>query len=303
MKHLRLFEYINAVVRHGSIRRAAENLYLTPSALDRRIQQVEEELGTAIFERHAKGMRLTSAGEIFIDYVRRHISDLDRVRSEIEGLKGLRKGHIEIVASQALALNFLPKQISAFRENHPEVSFRVRVVDRSEALRALMAYEADLALSVLPKITSELLELVMVAQPVMAMMSSHHPLAAKPKLRLSDCLSFPLVLPDASLGARELLEPILERRSTRPDIAAETDSFELMRGLLVDGHSVGFQVEIGAPQDEAPFEGLISRPIDAKDVPMAPLVCAQLRGRTLSVAAARFASRLAQHLNNMRPIG
>lgn len=298
MKHLRLFEYIDAVVRAGSIRRASETLYITPSALDRRIQQVEEELGTQIFERHAKGMRLTSAGEIFLDYVRRHMADLDRVRSEIEGLKGLRKGHVAIVASQALALKFLPEQIRLFRSRYPGVSFSVRIADRGEALKSLIAFEADLAVVVFPKMSSEVMQLIMVAQPVVALMSAQHPLAAQPTVRLSDCLNYPLVLPDASLGVRELLQPILIRRTNKAQISAETNSFELMRGLLQDQRSIGFQIAIGTP-DSLPESTIISRPIDERDVPAAPLICAQLRGRTLSVAAARFADQLTQQLDNM----
>ncbi|HDZ48818.1 hypothetical protein LCGC14_0074140 [marine sediment metagenome] len=298
MKHLRLFEYIDAVVRAGSIRRASETLYITPSALDRRIQQVEEELGTQIFERHAKGMRLTAAGEIFLDYVRRHMADLDRVRSEIEGLKGLRKGHVAIVASQALALKFLPEQIRLFRSRYPGVSFSVRIADRGEALKSLIAFEADLAVVVFPKMSSEVMQLIMVAQPVVALMSALHPLAAQPTVRLSECLNYPLVLPDASLGVRELLQPILIRRTNKAQISAETNSFELMRGLLQDQRSIGFQIAIGTP-DSLQESTIISRPIDERDVPAAPLICAQLRGRTLSVAAARFADQLTQQLDNM----
>lgn len=298
MKHLRLFEYIDAVVRAGSIRRASETLYITPSALDRRIQQVEEELGTQIFERHAKGMRLTAAGEIFLDYVRRHMADLDRVRSEIEGLKGLRKGHVAIVASQALALKFLPEQIRLFRSRYPGVSFSVRIADRGEALKSLIAFEADLAVVVFPKMSSEVMQLIMVAQPVVALMSALHTLAAQPTVRLSECLNYPLVLPDASLGVRELLQPILIRRTNKAQISAETNSFELMRGLLQDQRSIGFQIAIGTP-DSLQESTIISRPIDERDVPAAPLICAQLRGRTLSVAAARFADQLTQQLDNM----
>ncbi|MCB8888996.1 LysR family transcriptional regulator [Vreelandella malpeensis] len=298
MKHLRLFEYVDAVVKAGSIRRAAESLYITPSALDRRIQQIEEELGTQIFERHAKGMRLTAAGEIFLDYVRRHIADLDRVRSEIEGLKGLRQGHVSLVASQALAMDFLPHQIRAFRQRHPGVSFTVRIADRGEALKTLMAFEAELAIVVFPKMSSEMLQLIMIAQPVIALMSNRHPLASRDSVRLSECLNYPLVLPDASLGVRELLEPMLVRRTNKAQITAETNSFELMRGLLQDHQSIGFQIGISSTRA---FEEntIVSLPIDRRDVPTVPLICAQLRGRTLSVAAARFADQLTHCLDEM----
>jgi DNA-binding transcriptional LysR family regulator len=302
MKHLRLFEYIDAVVRAGSIRRAAESLYITPSALDRRIQQVEEELDCAIFERHAKGMRLNAAGEIFLGYVRRHLADGDCMRSEIEGLKGLRRGRVEVVASQALATRFLPAQINRFRESFPGVSFGVRIVSRQESLAALMAYEADLALVVFPKLNSEILQIVTVAEPVMAMMSRQHPLAGKPELRFSDCLNYPLVLPGPELGARELLDTVLLRRPSNVQIIAETNSFELMRGLLADSQSIGFQVSIGAPSQNE-HSDLFSRPVSQRDLPSAPLVCAQLRSRTLSVAAAKFAEQVSCELNSKAPIG
>lgn len=300
MRHLRLFEYIDAIVRSGSIRRAAEQLHITASALDRRVQQLEEELEAPLFERHARGMRLTAAGEIFLNYIRRHLADLEQVRSEINGLKGLRLGHVDVVASQALALKFLPEQMNQFRHSFPGVSFSVRIVDHHAALRALMAFEADLAVVVFPKLNSEILPLIMVAQPIMAMMDAQHPLALKPELRLSDCLSYPLILPDASLGSRELLDPILARRAAKVQVRAETNSFELMRGLLIDGRSIGFQIGIGAPEVTDPGP-LISRPISAKDVPYAPLVCAQLRTRTLSVAAARFADQISGALHDLDP--
>ena len=70
LQYLRVFAYIDEVARAGSIRKAAEALFITPSALDRRVQDLEKELGTELFERHARGMRLTAAGELFLHHVR-----------------------------------------------------------------------------------------------------------------------------------------------------------------------------------------------------------------------------------------
>ena len=88
MNHLRFLRYADEVARAGSIRQAAERLHVAPSAVNRRIQDIEEELGTPIFERLPRGMRLTTAGELFMRYVRGRAADLERVRSEIEELKG-----------------------------------------------------------------------------------------------------------------------------------------------------------------------------------------------------------------------
>ena len=90
MKHLRTLNYIADVVRSGSVRRTADRLNITPSALTRQIQDFEQELGTPIFERLAQGMRLNSAGELVIRYIRDQTSDLEEMRSRIADLQGVR---------------------------------------------------------------------------------------------------------------------------------------------------------------------------------------------------------------------
>ena len=70
MNHLRFLSYVDEVARVGSMRQAAERLHIAPSAVNRRILDIEEELGTLLFERLPRGVRLTSAGELFVIYIR-----------------------------------------------------------------------------------------------------------------------------------------------------------------------------------------------------------------------------------------
>src|SRR5690606_30540603 len=93
-----------------------------------------------------RGMRLTAAGELFVRYIRGRSAELDEVRSQIEELKGLRRGRVSLVASQALAPSLLPTVLARFRESHPLAVYGVRIGDHHQALEALRAYEADLAL-------------------------------------------------------------------------------------------------------------------------------------------------------------
>jgi DNA-binding transcriptional LysR family regulator len=135
MRHLRFLNYYDAVARAGSIRKAAEQLNVTSSAVNRRIMDLEEELETPLFERRPRGVRLTAAGELFVHYVREQTSDLDRVRSQIEDLKGMRRGTVRIAANWALALSScrvrspLPCALSF-------VHFDVRVLDHIRAMTA-----------------------------------------------------------------------------------------------------------------------------------------------------------------------
>src|SRR5690606_4286644 len=146
LNHLRFLHYLDEVARIGSIRRAAQRLHVAPSAVNRRIQDLEAELGAPLFERLPRGMRLTAAGELFVHYIRSRAAHLEQVRSEIEDLQGLRRGCVRIVVSQAAAATFLPERIAGFKKKHPLVEFRVQVGDHSRALDSLRTFESDLAL-------------------------------------------------------------------------------------------------------------------------------------------------------------
>src|ERR1700760_5057579 len=146
MRHLKLLTHVVEVARTGSIRRAAELLNLTPSAMNRRIQDLEAEIGTPLFERRSRGVKLTPAGEMFIRYARSQIADAERMKSQVEDLRGLRRGPVLIACSQALAHDFLPSRIAEFGKRHPKVVFDLKVMDHDRALASLAAYDVDLAL-------------------------------------------------------------------------------------------------------------------------------------------------------------
>jgi DNA-binding transcriptional LysR family regulator len=298
VKHLRLHRYIDEVARTGSIRKAAERLNVTASALNRRIQDLEEELGTKIFERLPRGVRANAAGELLIRHIRTQMADLGRVRSQIEDLSGFRRGNVSIACSQALAYHLLPTEIAAYRRNFPLVQFEVQVRDHRDALRALADFEVDLALVFRPSLVPDLQVLATVEQRIVTVMAETHPLAGRDTLRLRDCAQYPLALPDRSFGGRQLLEEATARSSFRFEPTIESNSFEFLRNYVRFEHAITFQIEIGTPNVLHARHGLVTRPIDTRDIPCSSLVIGQLRGRALSVAAAKFADQLASRLGD-----
>jgi DNA-binding transcriptional LysR family regulator len=294
MNHLRFLRYVDEVARTGSIRQAAERLHVAASAVNRRILDLEDELGTPIFERLPRGMRLTAAGELFVHYIRQRTAALEQVRSEIEELQGLRRGKVRMVASQALAPVFLPAAIAAFRRGHPLVDFSARIGDHLQALHALRHFETDLALvfNLAPEPDIEVL--AQVEQPLVAMMDAGHPLAAESgPVRLREIADYPVVLPFADIGGRQLLERHLVRASVRLRPAIESNSFEFLRGCLRHERAVTFQIAIGAVTEGGT---LVVRDIADRGFPRGQLVLAHLRGRQLPVAVHAFAEALVSAL-------
>lgn len=291
MKHLLSLQYVDAVSKAGSIRKAAETLAITSTALNRRILAIEEELGVPVFERLPRGVRLSAAGEILIQHIRTQLTDMERVKSQIADLSGERRGNISIACSQALLPYFLPEQISEYRKAHPAVTFSVLLRDREAAEQSLADSSADIALVFEPVRLIEFQILLTVRQPVHVVMRDNHPLSKENKLRLRDCMDFPLALPTEQFGVRHLLELAFRKASIKINPVVESDNFEFLRRHVLAENILTFQIPIGLP-GASQTQGLASRPIDERDVPPGALYVGQLRGRTLPVAAARFAHQM-----------
>ena len=219
MKHLRILRYVDEVARAGSIRKAAEHLNVTASAVNRRIMDLEEELGAPLFERRPRGVRLTAAGEVFVHYLREQDGDVERMKSQIEDLKGLRRGTVRIACSQALALDFLPREIAEFRKRHPLVEFDVKVLDHEHAMAALAAYEVDLVLVFRPPFLANFQPLMWLEQRLVAVMSADHPLAS----RRTDPAERLRRLSGGAAGAQHRRPPVA-RRGLRPQRAHASSS-------------------------------------------------------------------------------
>ena len=297
MRHLQTLTVIRDVARAGSIRKAAEDLNITASALNRRIQRFEEEFGTQIFERLPRGVRLNPAGELLMQHILLQLSDLDRIRGQVADLSGERRGHVAIACSQAVNPIFLPEQIAAYRAEHPGVTFSVRVRDRAAAEQELSTFASDLALVFEPVYLADFEVIKAISQPVAAVMAADHPLAKKSELRLRDCLAMPHVVPAREYGVRHLLELATRGKSRRLNPVLEADSFEMMRQYVLHERAVSFQIPIGLlPLRDS---RIVVREIPARDLPTGLLLLGQTRGRTLPVATARFALQLASALERI----
>jgi DNA-binding transcriptional LysR family regulator len=295
MNHLRFLSYVDETARCGSIRQAAERLHVAPSAVNRRILDIEEEIGTALFERLPRGMRLTAAGELFVQYIRSRNAALDQVRSAIEDLKGLRRGRVRIVASQALASRFLPEAIASFRAHQAMIDFEVRITDYRQASDALRHYESDLSLVFNPEASADIEPVAGIEQRLVLVMAADHPLSRRRgALALRDCLDYPFFLANLELSGRQLLERFLSRSALRLRPVVESNSFEFLMGMLLHEQALCFQIPIGVDERS----GLLtSRELSDRGFPRGRLALEHLRGRVLPLPAERFARHVSARLS------
>ena len=137
--------YFAAVARCGSIREAAEELHVAQSALSRQVQKLEDELGAPLFQRHSRGVELTSAGEILLGHAQTSLRQVERVRSEVDGLKGLRRGVVHVSAIESLVPHLLPQVIARFNRRHPGIQFAISIEGSDRVLAAVAGSPLSLA--------------------------------------------------------------------------------------------------------------------------------------------------------------
>jgi DNA-binding transcriptional LysR family regulator len=287
----RLLTYVDAVARHGSIRKAADALNLASSALNRQILDLELDLGSALFERLPRGVRLTAAGEVFLAYTRQAISELKAVESQVEQLRGLVRGQVGVAAVESVAGELLPSAITAFQATHRNVRFNVRIGAPDQLVAALVADEVDLILTHYPPPKKHVAIVATAMQALCALVVADHPLAGRDSLRLRDCMAYPLALGDATLAGRALIEQVLSQASFDLDPRLVSNSVATMQAFARMNRGVCFQFR---RPGKTPIlsGGMIALPLIDPQLSEAKLILAIRRGRVLPIAAASFVELL-----------
>ncbi|MEM1149259.1 MAG: LysR substrate-binding domain-containing protein [Pseudomonadota bacterium] len=189
------------------------------------------------------------------------------------------------VRSQAIATSF------------PAVTFSVEVGGHTTAQAALEDFSADLVLVFEPVLDSDLQSLYALEAPLVVVGARGHPVFDRPVLKLRDCLSHPVALLRCGFGGRRLQDAGLRRRHFDLTPVPETNSFELLRRYVLKDQVITFQTQIGSPFTAS--SDLECRIVDQRDVAPGRLVLGRLRGRTLPVASAKFANRIATKLETL----
>ena len=301
MRHLTHLRYIDVVAREKSIRKASEKLNITSTALNRRILALEEEVGTPLFERLPSGVRLNTAGELFIQHIRSQMTDLSRVLSQISDLSGVRRGHVIVSGGPEILSSFLPGQIAKYRQDFQAVQFDVLRQTPEQSLTALMNFETDMAFifdSVLP---SDLDIVASVSQPLFALVHKDHPLAEQQVLKLQDCLAWPIISPLSEGGLKTMLEVGRLRTAANLQTVIKTDEPNFISDYIRNENAIGFAIPLSFEENTQILTGLKSIAIDERDVPPGIVHLVQRKGRVLSVAAAKFIDQIVQALNKRFP--
>jgi DNA-binding transcriptional LysR family regulator len=288
--------YFLEVIRCGSIREASKRLNVAGSAISRAIAQLEALLDVQLFDRHARGMLPSAAGEVLAVHALKSAHDSERVVHDIQALQGMQRGRVRIAATEGFAMEFIPRLISDFVKQHPGIQIHLGVHPPAECTRRVLHGDADIGTTMSRTPENGIQVEHTQPSPLVAVMRHGHPLTRFKQISLSQLLAFPIALPEPDTTVRQLFDIACSRQRLHcePVLTSNYVSglFAFLRhhqeGVTIAGEiSIRYQAERG----EVVCVGLRDRGLDLRNFEVQTLT-----GRTLSHAAQAFLRHLKEQL-------
>jgi DNA-binding transcriptional LysR family regulator len=235
----RFLRYFMAVGRLGSIRKAADELNVSASAIDRQILNVEAELGTPLFERLPTGLRLTAAGEIMMAAGGRWRKGMSDVRAQIEDLRGLKRGHVDIAIIDALAKGYIPGVVQAVQSRYPGITIGIKVLKNDAVRVAIASGEVDFGIFFEPQSFRDITVRAFVDVVLGFLTPAGHPFGQQREARFSACVGSALVVPAEPLAVCQQVAVLEAVTAVALDRSVSSDNIQMITSLVLQGVGIG----------------------------------------------------------------
>ncbi|NLZ57669.1 MAG: LysR family transcriptional regulator [Corynebacterium sp.] len=260
---LRQLAYFVAAAESGSTAKAAEKLHLSQSALSSSLTDLESAAGTTLLvRRQGKGLSLTTTGEELLAYAHRILHASADFDQHSRFLRGDHSGSLNLGCVETIAPAYMPRLMSAFRKQFPEVEMHIMESSQQKVLAAVDEGRVDIAITLdhgIPHTFST----VFIARPKLnIMVSRDHPLATATEVTLHDVKDESLVL----LGTtplKQMAEKLFSDASISPRIVHTSSNFDHVRALVHE--NLGYTL-VGPPDGRLPHwgDGVVVIPIKGR---------------------------------------
>lgn len=238
LRHMRRFL---AVAEELHFARAAERLHIEQSPLSRAIKELESDLGVQLFERTTRSTRLTWAGQVFLEDVRRVFIALDQARINVKAAANGYHGTLRIAVSDGIVPSRLAALLAQCRAEEPEVETRLFQTPFAQQVRGLRSDLYDVGFAQSDEVGDGILAEPMWHDPLVAAVPARHPLLIHKRIPLEDVLRYPLVLchPEACEGCARQIERVLRTVDAEPIVADRVATRDMLIALVAAGYGIG----------------------------------------------------------------
>lgn len=220
----RQLRYFLAVADSLSFTRAAAELHLTQPTLSQQIKQLENILGTALFDRVGRKVRLTAPGAVFRQHAERALRELHSATDALADLDGMVRGTLSIGMFQSFNSSLLPPILARFSETYAGVTVKVRQLPTGQMEECLAAGELDLGIAYGPPASDRIIAETLFEEELSLVVGKRHPYARRREIRLSDLSEIPLIMLSREFPSRRLLNECFAAAGFEPQVRIEINS-------------------------------------------------------------------------------
>lgn len=229
---LRQVRYFLAVAETRHFTKAAQRLRVSQSTLSSQIKALERDLGTPLFDRTGRSVRLSAAGAALLDPAGRLVGEAAACRDAVNGVFAALTGRVRVGVTHVFSTRLVPRAVAEFNRRHPGIELGVKRVGGYEVRTGVISGRFDIGISYALRATKEIEmehlfddELVLIVPP-------GHPLMGRGAVRLAELAGHAMVLPDFDCTTRRRLEREFEERSIAPRILFEVNDVHAIFDII-----------------------------------------------------------------------
>lgn len=233
-------KYFEVIATEGNLARAAERVHRTQPALTKCIDRLEESLGSRLFEKDGRGMRLTAAGHVLLKRTRQMALMVEETAREMREHAGGLQGEVRIGCVPTMAEHLMPAVFEQLLADAPAITVTLAVAMNDNLLAALAAGEIDLVVGPMLDTDPDMVCEQIAEDTMVVMASEHHPIFAAP-CTLADLANYQWLLPARTVSSRQWLDQTFERHSLpRPRVQIESNVLNWILPVLEKTPLLGF---------------------------------------------------------------
>lgn len=237
MMDLLLTHSFVSVAQSGSITDAAEQLGLTQSALSRRIQQYECQLGARLLTRSRKGVELTEIGRLVVQQGLQLLAQFEKLQEEIARQQGLEGGQVRIGGGATAVSFILPEAIARFGQDHPKVMFQMVEAGSNEIADGVLNGKLEIGIVTLPLQSRDLRIQTLTTDHIVLVARRDHPLTGRERVTVDDLAGHRFVSFEGGSALRNIIDNAVRARGVELQVVMELRAIpSILRMVSTTGH-------------------------------------------------------------------
>ncbi len=246
--NLNYLRYFRVLAKLEHYTKAAEELSITQPSLSHAMSSLEKDLGTYLFERDGRNIKLTKYGKIYYEYVERALGELEEGEKRIKELIGIGTGSVELGYIFTLGPEFVPKLVNGFinEEGNSKVKFTFGQGTTSCLLKDLKSEKYDIVFSSIAKDEEEIEFVPIMEEELVVIVDKDHDLASKSSVDLAEISEYPFIAFGNKSGIRHIIDGLFEAVNVKPNIICEVEENNAIAGLVEVKYGISIVPKITA---------------------------------------------------------